>query len=153
MFTVRIRNTDPSSPLKLHWFPLAFVCLYYLSLKASFLSFIIPFPTPASNLKTVLWIYTHANPPVLLFSPSGFPTHHQSLALRSHLRPRKRTLHCVPYGGLYLSVPRQERLLCLSHGTACVQLRSAVWPMYTRRAENGQRSTPAPLAQQSAALF
>ncbi|KAL1270110.1 hypothetical protein QQF64_032399 [Cirrhinus molitorella] len=74
-----------------------------------------------------------------------------SLALGSHRRPRKLALYIWPF--LYLSFPRQERSLCLSHGAACVLLCSAVWPMYTWRAESGQRRTPALRSQQSAALF
>lgn len=143
-------------PPKRHSFPLTFICLYSLSLQDSFLSSLIPFPTqtawcfPAANLKTILWIYT-CQP------TSSLDSLHQdfhlftSPALRSYRRPRKLALYICLF--LYLSFPRQERSLCLSHGAACVLLCSAVWPMYTRRAESGQRRTPALHSQQSAALF
>lgn len=147
--------TDRSFLLpKRHSFLGAFICLCSLSLQDSFLSSLIPFPTqtalcfPAANLKTILRIYACQPTPDSLHQDFHLFT---SLALGSYRRPRKLALYICLF--LYLSFPRQERSLCLSHGAACVLLCSAVWPMYTRRAESGQRRTPALRSQQSAALF
>lgn len=93
-------------PPKRHSFPLAFICLYSLSLQDSFLSSLIPFPTqtawcfPAANLKTILWIYT-CQP------TSSLDSLHQdfhlftSPALCSYRRPRKLALYICLF--LYLS--------------------------------------------------
>lgn len=148
--------TDPSSPPNATHFQLhSFVC--------------IPFPIPSRLLPFLSNPFS--NPDGLMLPSSKpqnhsanlcVPTHpdplHQdfhlfitSLALGSYRRPQKLILCICLF--LYLSYPRQECSLCLSHGAACVLLCSAVWPMYTRRAESGQRRTPALRSQQSAALF